>query len=50
MFYKSQIKRDLKDLGLRVYKDEMKILTNKEGQKVNEDEKAILDIVNKTFG
>lgn len=42
--------KELKNLGLRVYKDQMKIVKDKEGNEVNQDERDILDICNKTFG
>lgn len=40
---------DLKNLGLRVYNDKM-IIEDVNGEKINKDEKDILDICNKTFG
>lgn len=40
---------ELKNLGLRIYKDQM-IVKEVDGKKVNQDEQEIIDICNKTFG
>lgn len=50
MLNQSKEIKDLKNLGLRVYKNEMKIITDKDGKEIQNDEKDILDICNKTFG
>lgn len=42
--------KELLDLGLRVYRNEMITEKDKDGKVINKDEQAILDIVNKTFG
>lgn len=41
--------KDLKNLGVRVYKDKM-ILKEENGKEIQNDEKDIIDICNKTFG
>ena len=43
-------KNTLRDLGLRVYKNEMKIEKQADGSEINKDEKDIIDICKKTFG
>lgn len=44
-----KVNKELRDLGLRVYKDQM-IIKEENGVKVNQDEKEVLDILDKTFG
>lgn len=49
MLNKNSKIKDLKNLGVRVYKDKM-ILKEENGKEIQNDERDIIDICNKTFG
>lgn len=49
MFLQTEQSKRLKNLGIRVYENKM-IVKEENGVKVNQDEKDIIEICNKTFG